>query len=318
MPGEVVVPARMVQAGAVDHLRGKLPGFASGGTVGGLTSAVPWAAAVETTAGMNAATTAADSMIAEAKAKISAAAAAAGKFSATPVTGLGVANLIPYFDAALKDTDTSGSWLNDLITIASYESGLNVNAINLTDSNAAAGGPVEGPHAGHRDDVHPRTTSSQGPAGTSTARQRTLAAAINYIKSRYGTCVFNVPGIVSLSHGGGYVGYGAGGLVGGMAAGGAVPTAAMWLNQLRSGQASEYSTWAGLYKSFQGHTRGAAGPALKALAGRRSPLRKPGSAGCTSAGVTAPGSPGHPGRAAHRRRSRRRSSVLTRAHSPGG
>jgi hypothetical protein len=35
MPGEVVVPTRMVQAGAVDHLRGQLPGFAGGGLVGG-------------------------------------------------------------------------------------------------------------------------------------------------------------------------------------------------------------------------------------------------------------------------------------------
>ena len=36
MPGEVVVPVPMVKAGAVDHLRGQLPGFASGGAVGPL------------------------------------------------------------------------------------------------------------------------------------------------------------------------------------------------------------------------------------------------------------------------------------------
>ncbi|HEY2267708.1 MAG TPA: hypothetical protein VGI96_34155, partial [Streptosporangiaceae bacterium] len=35
MPGELVVPAGMVRAGAVDHLRGALPGFASGGLIGG-------------------------------------------------------------------------------------------------------------------------------------------------------------------------------------------------------------------------------------------------------------------------------------------
>lgn len=35
MPGEVVIPTHMVRAGAVDHLRGRLPGFASGGLVGG-------------------------------------------------------------------------------------------------------------------------------------------------------------------------------------------------------------------------------------------------------------------------------------------
>jgi hypothetical protein len=34
-PGELVVPTEMVNAGAVDHLRGKLPGFATGGLIGG-------------------------------------------------------------------------------------------------------------------------------------------------------------------------------------------------------------------------------------------------------------------------------------------
>jgi hypothetical protein len=34
MPGEVVVPTQMVNAGAVDHLRGRLPGFGAGGVVG--------------------------------------------------------------------------------------------------------------------------------------------------------------------------------------------------------------------------------------------------------------------------------------------
>ncbi len=35
-PGEVVVPKKMVDAGAVDHLRGKLPGFAEGGLISGV------------------------------------------------------------------------------------------------------------------------------------------------------------------------------------------------------------------------------------------------------------------------------------------
>ncbi len=34
MPGEVIVPTHMVSAGAVDHLRGRIPGFADGGVVG--------------------------------------------------------------------------------------------------------------------------------------------------------------------------------------------------------------------------------------------------------------------------------------------
>jgi hypothetical protein len=44
--GELVVPARMVSAGAVDHLRGRLPGFAAGGlaTLGRQSAALPAAA----------------------------------------------------------------------------------------------------------------------------------------------------------------------------------------------------------------------------------------------------------------------------------
>jgi hypothetical protein len=34
MPGELLVPTHMVNAGAVDHLRGQIPGFAAGGVVG--------------------------------------------------------------------------------------------------------------------------------------------------------------------------------------------------------------------------------------------------------------------------------------------
>jgi cell wall-associated NlpC family hydrolase len=40
-PGEVVVPTNMVNSGAVDHLRGSLPGFARGGQVGSTGKRVP-------------------------------------------------------------------------------------------------------------------------------------------------------------------------------------------------------------------------------------------------------------------------------------
>ncbi len=41
MPGEVVVPTSMVNAGAVDHLRGRIPGFADGGVVGSFKGSPP-------------------------------------------------------------------------------------------------------------------------------------------------------------------------------------------------------------------------------------------------------------------------------------
>ena len=46
MPGEVVVPTAMVRGGAVDHLRGAIPGFASGGMVN-LDGPGSWAAGAE-------------------------------------------------------------------------------------------------------------------------------------------------------------------------------------------------------------------------------------------------------------------------------
>jgi hypothetical protein len=49
MPGELMVPKHLVDAGAVDHLRGRIPGFAAGGVVGAYNGALkglqPWAAA---------------------------------------------------------------------------------------------------------------------------------------------------------------------------------------------------------------------------------------------------------------------------------
>ena len=204
--GELVVPARMVKAGAVNHLSGKIPGFSAGGVAG----LPPWVAAQESDITGGWAGQEIGAMLSAMISGFKAQAATAGKLSSSPVRGLGVANLIPYFQQAMKDTDVSGSWLNDLITIASYESGFNVNAINLTDSNAAAGDPSRGLMQ-----VIGTTFTAYHQPGTSwdiydpTAN---IAAAINYIKSRYGT-VFNVPGIVSLAHGGGYVGYDSGGIL---------------------------------------------------------------------------------------------------------
>ena len=56
MPGEVVVPVPMVQAGAVDHLRGMLPGFAAGGMVSGLAGSNLLGTAAETFEGATGAT----------------------------------------------------------------------------------------------------------------------------------------------------------------------------------------------------------------------------------------------------------------------
>ena len=104
---------------------------------------------------------------------------------------------------AIALTGVPANWANDIGIIAMHESGGNPDAVNNWDSNAAAGHPSEGimqtigptfaayMMAGHGNILNPIDN---------------IIAGINYIKSRYGS-VFNVPGIVSMSQGGPYVGY---------------------------------------------------------------------------------------------------------------
>ncbi|WP_245567445.1 lytic transglycosylase domain-containing protein [Nocardia vinacea] len=91
----------------------------------------------------------------------------------------------------------------DIAAIIQHESAGNPHAINGWDSNAAAGHPSKGlmqtidstfnAHAlpGHRDIWNPVDN---------------IIAGVRYAIDRYGS-VANVPGIVKLHHGGGYVGY---------------------------------------------------------------------------------------------------------------
>ena len=113
-----------------------------------------------------------------------------------------------WFAQAVKLAGVPSSWIPDLETIARYESSDNPNAINLSDSNAKAGDPSRGIMQ-----TIMSTFLAYHQPGTSMNIYdpvANIAAAIRYIKSRYGT-VASVPGIVSLSHGSGYVGYDSGG-----------------------------------------------------------------------------------------------------------
>ncbi|WP_100488553.1 phage tail tape measure protein [Sporolactobacillus pectinivorans] len=109
---------------------------------------------------------------------------------------------------ALKLSGAPASWTSALETIAMKESGGNPRAVNGWDSNAKAGHPSMGlmqtiqstfnayAQKGHTDILNPVDN---------------IIAAIGYIKARYGTA-FNVPGIVSMMHGGAYKGYATGGV----------------------------------------------------------------------------------------------------------
>jgi SLT domain-containing protein len=103
---------------------------------------------------------------------------------------------------------SGAAWTNGINLIAMYESGYNPNAINLTDSNAAAGDPSRGLMQ-----MIMTTFDAYHVAGTSDNIYNpiaNIAAAIRYIEARYGG-IGNVPGIVSINHGGGYIGYDQGG-----------------------------------------------------------------------------------------------------------
>lgn len=74
-----------------------------------------------------------------------------------------------------------GKWMVGLNTLVNRESGWNPNAINLIDSNAAAGHPSQG-----LAQVIPSTFAAYGLGGSITDPVSNLVAAIRYIISRYG------------------------------------------------------------------------------------------------------------------------------------
>ena len=112
-----------------------------------------------------------------------------------------------WLTAAIQATGVPASWLAGLRIIAMNESGGNPNAMNDWDVNAAAGDPSKGlmqtigatfnayKQAGHDNILNPVDNA---------------IAAINYIKARYGD-ISSVPGVASVSAGGAYKPYDAGG-----------------------------------------------------------------------------------------------------------
>lgn len=131
-----------------------------------------------------------------------------GSGGGVSVPGAVSGSIAEWFARAVKLTGVGTAWIPDLETIAHYESGDNPNAINNWDSNAKAGDPSRGIMQ-----TIMSTFLAYHQAGTSNNIYdpvANIAAAINYIRSRYGT-VANVPGIKSLATGGPYVGYDSGG-----------------------------------------------------------------------------------------------------------
>lgn len=136
--------------------------------------------------------------------------AAAGSAGSIGAPGAVSGDLAGWVQAGMAAAGVSGAnWLNGLETIAMHESGGNPNAANNWDSNAAMGDPSRGlmQTIGSTFEAY-RVASLPNDIFDPVAN---VAAGIGYIKSRYGD-ISNVPGLVSMAQGGGYVGYASGGI----------------------------------------------------------------------------------------------------------
>jgi SLT domain-containing protein len=149
--GEVVVPAALVAGGAVDHLRGRLPGFAGGGIAGASgvdrqAAAMPGAVHAALTADTQALIAA--SLAAEIAAmKKAVLAQQASLFKAGNVSfkpGAGVGQWAGTVNQALKLAGLSTNLALDVLYQMQTESGGNPTAVNRTDSNWIAGHPSVG------------------------------------------------------------------------------------------------------------------------------------------------------------------------------
>lgn len=119
--------------------------------------------------------------------------------------GSGGGNVQKWLMAAMMATGAPGSWLAPLTTIAMKESGgrTGPGTINKWDSNWARGTPS----MGLMQTIMPTFQAFKAKGMDNIMNPiHNAAAAINYIKSRYGT-PFNTPGIRSMASGGPYKGY---------------------------------------------------------------------------------------------------------------
>lgn len=110
---------------------------------------------------------------------------------------------------AMEMTGVDESWLKGLDIIAKHESNYNPNAANNWDSNAARGDPSRGIMQ-----TIGATFRAHAVAGCEDIFNPVcnIAAAINYIKARYGH-VNNTPGVKSFLSGGRYTNYDRGGML---------------------------------------------------------------------------------------------------------
>jgi hypothetical protein len=234
--GELIVPAHMVRAGAVDHLRGAIPGFAAGGVAGSygpgrVAGLPPWIGgrinATDTAISQNVAQAILNAMAAAQKAAKSAAAAIGSVGNYKP--GAGVQQWRGVVRQALGLAGANVAQLTDAVLYQMQtESGGNPTIVNRTDSNWFAGHPSVGlmqvirgtfqAYAGRYRNVGPFEY------GVSVNPLANVYAAIKYAQANYGPGLRNAYGGIGSGHG-----YALGGIVPGYASGGVAGQGAAWL-----------------------------------------------------------------------------------------
>jgi hypothetical protein len=155
--------------------------------------------------------------------------------------GSGVARWAGLVAQALAMEGLSPALLHNVLYQMQTESGGNPNAINLTDSNAAAGDPSRG----LMQTIMSTFLAYHWP-GTSFNIYDPLAniaAALNYARHRYGPSLMSGGTGIGSGHG-----YALGGLVQGLASGGSVSA---FHSHLKSAQAGEYHDYLGYRKAMQ-------------------------------------------------------------------
>jgi hypothetical protein len=167
--GELVVPTAMVRAGAVDHLRGQIPGFAAGGAVGvNVAAAAPGYKAIEAKLMASVMT------LAQAFAKAAAAASAAAGSLGGPVSA-SAAQAQAYARSRLGAYGWNQDQMMFLIPLWNQESGWNRLARN--PSSGAYGIPQALPAS--------KMGAAANPPTSSAAAQ--INWGLGYIKGRYGS-----------------------------------------------------------------------------------------------------------------------------------
>ncbi|WP_236790511.1 transglycosylase SLT domain-containing protein [Amycolatopsis sp. GM8] len=128
--------------------------------------------------------------------------------SGGPPVGQPPGNVQQWIEEAIKELQAAGVNVTDadiknIWAIIQHESGGNPNAINLWDSNATAGHPSKGLmqciDSTFNGNKLPGHDNIYNPVDN-------IIAGVRYTIGRYGS-IANTPGLASMAHGGGYVGY---------------------------------------------------------------------------------------------------------------